>query len=113
MELIEFPKAIYKGNNINSTFTINIKNGKYTYNSGDKIILGIKSYIGASEYILKKEINTVSGEDSITIEIDSNETKNLPVQKAVLELTLINEDAKLNKTVYQDEIELKGVVNNE
>ncbi len=109
MALIDFPNAIYRGNNVNSNFSI----ANYSFIAGDKLIVGIKGYIGARDYIFKKEVTPDEGTETVLIVLLPEETKKLPVQKAILEITLVNEEMKLNKTVYQEEIELKGVVNDE
>jgi len=113
MKIISFPKAIYKGNSVNGTFSIEKDGKQYTFREDDSLIVGIKSYIGATEYILNKVLETQAGETSVSIILDPDDTKNLPIQKAVLELTLVNEAAQLIKTVYQEDIEIKGVVNDE
>lgn len=109
--LEQFPQVIYKGNSINSSFGIIQKDTEYVFREGDIILLGIKNYVCCKNYIYHKKFNAVAGEKTITIEILPNETREMKKGKAVLELTLIN--GNLEKTLYQEQVEIKEVVNNE
>lgn len=109
--LQEFPEVIYKGNSINSTFKIMQKDTEYTFREGDIVIFGIKSYVGTKKYLYMKKIETTPGEKIIDIKINPDETRNIMSGGAVLELTLIN--GNFEKTLYQEKIEIKEVVNNE
>lgn len=86
-------------------------NQNYIFMDGDEIVIGIKPYIGAKEYIYQKEITDLTGKEILDIEILPEETRKMPQGEAVFEITLIN--GNFEKTLYQDEISIMGVVNKE
>ena len=121
MKLLPFPKYIYKGNSINSTFEIkDTANGEknatnYVFQVGDILRVGIKHKLEDTEYILYKEFTVTDEGTKVAIQFTPQETDILPneEQNAILEIELeYNNGASIN-TVYQDQITFKGVVINE
>lgn len=105
-----FPEVLYKGNSINENFTIKAGNKNYTFQVGDVISVGIKRNIGDEEYIIKKYINVTQKGISVSINLTPAETSEIPICKAILEVALKFNNGNDFKTVYQEQIELKGVV---
>lgn len=111
--MIEFPEAIYRGNSVDIELTIKNDNTDYEFQIGDVVKLGIKRFIGDSEYIIQKE-HTVSQVGTTTqLHITPEETSDIPICTAILEVSLKYNDEADYRTVYQENIELKGVVNDE
>lgn len=108
--MLEFPQAIYKGNSVDIELTIQNGDEDYEFQIGDIVQVGIKRYIGATEYILLKEHIISQVETTTQIHLSPAETADIPICTAILELSLKYNDESDYKTVYQENIELKGVV---
>jgi len=83
---------------------------KYTFQIGDVLHLGIKRYIGANEYIVQKDFEVQEESDIVEIILLESETNNIPYCSAIMEIALKYNNSSDYRTVYQEEIELKGVV---
>lgn len=109
--MLTFPEAIYKGNSVRKGFNIKRGSELYVFDKKDIVRVGIKRRIGCKEYILKKEFKPeTEGQTSINIEFTPKETQNIPTCRAILEVEIEYNDGAGIQTVYQKEIELKGVV---
>lgn len=106
----QFPEVLYKGNSVNATFNIKRADKEYTFQNGDLISIGIKKEIGDKDYILRKQFNVPQKVTSVAINLTPEDTENIPICKAILEVALKFNNGNDFKTVYQKEIELKGVV---
>lgn len=108
--MLEFPQAIYKGNSVDIELAIKNGDEDYEFQIGDIVQVGIKRYIGDNEYIIQKEHTISQVETTTQIHLTPEETANIPVCTAILEVSLKYNDEADYKTVYQENIELKGVV---
>lgn len=116
----QFPKAIYKGDSVNKTFKITdtLTETNYVFKVGDKVKLGIKDNIGDSEYIIEKVFDITEESEELSIILTPEETQNIAnsakfnveEEKAILEVEITYNDGVSVNTVYQENIELKGVV---
>lgn len=112
--MLEFPQAIYKGNSVDIELTIQNGDEDYEFQVGDIVQIGVKYFIGASDYILKKEKEITQVDTETQIHISPEETNSIPTGiTAILEVKLQYNGGDDCKTVYQENIELKGVVNDE
>lgn len=108
--MVEFPQAIYRGNSVDIELTIKNGTEDYEFQIGDVVQLGIKRYIGDNEYIIQKEHIISQTETTTQIHLTPEETANIPICTAILEVSLKYNDESDYRTVYQENIELKGVV---
>lgn len=111
--MLEFPQAIYRGNSVDIELTILNGNSNYTFQVDDVVKLGIKKYIGDTEYIIQKERTITQQGTTTQLHLTPEETANIPICTAILEVSLKYNGEADYRTVYQENIELKGVVNDE
>ena len=106
---------LYKGNTFEAIFTITDGNSEYDFQKEDIVSLGIKYSIYDKEYVIYKEYNIEENCTSINLKLTHEETEKLPLANtsAVLEIELVYNSGQSIKTVYQENILLKGVVINE
>lgn len=84
---------------------------KLQFETGNKVILGVKKNISDKEYALYQEIVIDENLDEIQIKFQPEETKKLDICKYIVELQL--EHNNLTDTIYQDFIVVKGDVIND
>lgn len=109
-----FPKALYKGDSISIVFYLkNRQTGeKHTFKIGDIVQIGIKGEIGDTEYQIRKNFTITEEGTDINIYFSPEETNLLTIteEKAWLEVRYIYNDGASRATVYQNKINLEGVV---
>lgn len=112
--MLEFPQAIYKGNSVDIELTIQNGDDNYEFQVGDVVQIGVKRYIGDTEYIITKTKEITQVGTTTQMHISPEETASIPTGIiAILEVKLEYNDGTDSRTVYQENIELKGVVNDE
>lgn len=113
MALQEFPKALYKGNSVNSNFSIqdSVTGEDYVFQVGDKVRLGIKQSLEDTEYLVYKEFEITEPGTNLALILTPEETNGIITEeKGILEIELEYNGGQSIKTVYQDKIKLEGVV---
>lgn len=109
-----FPKALYKGDSINKPFQIKDKTtGElYEFQVGDVLRVGIKQNIGDEEYQLYKDFTITEVGNTVMINFTPEEVNGLTVteDKGYLEVRLLYNGGASYATVYQEKINLEGVV---
>jgi hypothetical protein len=116
MAIKPFPKELYRGNSVCTTFSTSIEEDEveqsYIFKVGDVLELGIKEKVKDDEnYILHKKFRVTEETDALQIYLSPEETKDIPEElNAILEFKLIYNNGASVKTVYQKKIKLKGVV---
>ena len=117
MTIKGFPKALYKGTSVSKEFKIIDKADESTYEFqvGDIVEVGIKTSTTTEEnYILYKKLTVTTPGTIVNLIISPEDTENLPENEtAILEMKLTYNGGASKKIVYQDKIELKGVVMDE
>ena len=112
MAIKSFPKELYKGNSVCTTFSTNINGEDYIFKIGDILEVGIKRKVNDDEqYILYKKFIISEETKEAQIYLSPTDTKNIPEEEnGILEFKLTYNDGASIKTVYQKKIKLKGVV---
>lgn len=104
---------VYSGNSIPITITAKFKDGsEYIFKEGDKVIVGIKRYIGATDYIYRKEIYIEDAKKEINVNITPENTNDIEDQH-IIEAKLICSNGIDVFTLFQRKFDVKGVVINE
>ena len=104
---------VFRGNSIPITINATYKDGsQYIFKSGDTVILGIKKYVGCPECDYTERQVATDAVSNITFNISPEHTCNLEGEY-VLEATLIYNNGVDVSTLFQEELIVKGVVNNE
>ena len=116
--LKEFPKALYKGNSINSVLTVkdtSNDNADYEFQPGDIVRVGIKQTLDDDNYQLYKEFTVTTPGTELALQFTPEETDQLTTteERGILEVELVYNGGASIKTVYQEPIRLEGVVINE
>lgn len=111
----QFPKALYKGNSVNKTFSVEESDGTtHEFEVGDKVRLGIKLNLDETDYVVYKEFTITAPGTEMALILTPEETENIPTEvEAILEIEYVYNNGASIKTVYQDKINLEGVVINE
>ena len=110
----KFPKALYKGDSINEPFQIKDRTiGElYEFQVGDVVRVGIKQNIGDEDYQIYKDFTITDEGDTIMINFTPEEVDKLTATetKGWLEVRLLYNGGASYSTVYQEKINLEGVV---
>jgi len=117
MAIKEFPKALYKGNSVYTSFGITNKatGEDYEFQVGDIVRVGIKQTLDDDTYLLYKEFTIIEAGTIMPIIFTPEETDAITVteDKGILEIELVYNEGQSITTVYQEKIRLEGVVINE
>ena len=96
---------IYRGD----TWSQTVECDNFSLKQGDVIKIGVKQYLGATDYVLYQEIKITEEKTSFDFTFTSEETANIiPADNYIFEIELTSGDEVT--TLYQTEIVVKGDV---
>ena len=96
---------IYRGD----TWSQTVDCDNFSLKQGDVIKIGVKQYIGATDYVLYQEIKITEEQTSFDFTFNAEETANIiPADNYIFEIELTSGDEVT--TLYQVEIAVKGDV---
>lgn len=105
----EFPNVLYKGNSATVEYSMQTGNRLYTFQPGDSIKLAIAKELTGIK-VVQKTYEIQNEATTISLYLTPEDTKDIEPGHAILEIAVkYNNDADF-KTVYQNKIELKGVI---
>ena len=109
-----FPKALFKGDSVSIVFNLKDRETKekHTFQVGDIIQIGIKGSLEDTDYQVHKDFTVLEEGTDLNVYFTPEETDAMTQleQKAILEVRYIYNNGVSRATVYQEKINLEGVV---